>query len=83
MKTCPSCPSPSKCKAQGKCAKTKMAAGGALKSVPTKNVGLKKLPTNVRNKMGYMKKGGMAKKYNKGGYANCGASAKPNGKSRT
>ena len=32
-----------------------------------------------------MKKGGMAKKrknYNKGGYANCGASMKPNGKSR-
>ena len=30
-----------------------------------------------------MKKGGMARKnYNKGGYANCGASTKPNGKSR-
>ena len=30
-----------------------------------------------------MKKGGMARKnYNKGGYANCGASVKPNGKSR-
>ena len=31
-----------------------------------------------------MKKGGMAarKNYNKGGYANCGASVKPNGKSR-
>jgi hypothetical protein len=30
-----------------------------------------------------MKKGGMARKnYNKGGYANCGASMKPNGKSR-
>lgn len=28
-------------------------------------------------------KGGMAKKYSKGGYANCGASVAPNGKSRT
>ena len=27
-------------------------------------------------------KGGMAKKYNKGGYANCGASMKPDGKRR-
>ena len=82
--------------------------------------GLKKLPKTVRNKMGYMNKGGMAapkfkpcadcpnpaactaagkcakksgmayggmakkKKMgmNKGGYVNCGASMKPNGKSR-
>ena len=28
----------------------------------SKNSGLSKLPTEVRNKMGYMKKGGMAKK---------------------
>jgi hypothetical protein len=35
---------------------TKMKAGGALKA-PT-NTGLKKLPTKVRNKMGYMKAGG-------------------------
>jgi hypothetical protein len=41
----------------------KMAVGGsALKSVPSNNTGLAKLPTPVRNKMGYMKKGGMAKK---------------------
>ena len=41
----------------------KMATGGsALKSVPSNNTGLAKLPTPVRNKMGYMKKGGMAKK---------------------
>ena len=32
--------------------------GGMLKSVPADNKGLKKLPTKVRNKMGYMKKGG-------------------------
>ena len=33
-----------------------------LKPVPEDNKGLKKLPTDVRNKMGYMRKGGMAKK---------------------
>lgn len=32
-----------------------------LKPVPSKSKGLKKLPTNVRNKMGYMKKGGKVK----------------------
>jgi len=32
--------------------------GGSLKSVPAGNKGLKKLPTEVRNKMGFMKKGG-------------------------
>lgn len=64
----------------------------AMKSVPKDNPGLKKLPTKVRNKMGYMAKGGYAKEYNKGGavmkygkggYANCGASMKPNGKSKS
>ena len=35
--------------------------GGTMKSVDMeKNPGLAKLPTDVRNKMGYMKKGGMA-----------------------
>jgi hypothetical protein len=35
--------------------------GGMMKSVDMeKNPGLAKLPTDVRNKMGYMKKGGMA-----------------------
>ncbi len=54
-----------------------------MKAVPKENTGLKKLPTEVRNKMGYMSKGGMTKKaYNKGGYANCGASVAPNGKSK-
>jgi hypothetical protein len=33
--------------------------GGSLKSVPAGNKGLKKLPTQVRNKMGFMKKGGV------------------------
>ena len=33
--------------------------GSALKEVPTRNKGLKKLPTEVRNKMGFMKKGGV------------------------
>jgi hypothetical protein len=38
------------------------------KPVPKDNKGLAKLPKNVRNKMGYMKGGGMAKKgYSKGG----------------
>ncbi len=33
--------------------------GGSLKAVPAGNKGLKKLPTKVRNKMGFMKKGGV------------------------
>jgi hypothetical protein len=41
----------------------KMAVGGmAKKSVPAGNPGLAKLPSKVRNKMGYMMKGGYAKK---------------------
>ncbi len=36
--------------------------GGSLKAVPADNKGLKKLPTKVRNKMGFMKKGGKVKK---------------------
>jgi len=44
-------------KAAGKKPK-KMAAGGELKEVPEENTGLSKLPTDVRNKMGYMKDGG-------------------------
>ena len=39
-----------------------MKNGGAMKPVDeAKNPGLKKLPTEVRNKMGYMKKGGKPK----------------------
>jgi hypothetical protein len=44
-------------KAAGKKPK-KMASGGELKEVPEDNAGLSKLPTEVRNKMGYLKKGG-------------------------
>jgi len=39
----------------------KKNSGGALKSVPAGNTGLGKLPTPVRNKMGFMKKGGIVK----------------------
>jgi hypothetical protein len=46
----------------------KFGSGGSLKAVDSSaNPGLSKLPTEVRNKMGYMKKGGMAKKYKEGG----------------
>lgn len=40
----------------------KFGSGGALKAVDSSdNPGLSKLPMEVRNKMGYMKKGGMTK----------------------
>jgi hypothetical protein len=43
--------------------KNKKFKNGDLVEVDSdKNPGLSKLPTEVRNKMGYMKKGGMAKK---------------------
>jgi hypothetical protein len=42
--------------------------GGSLKAVDAEeNPGLAKLPTNVRNKMGYMRNGGKAKKMMTGG----------------
>ena len=41
--------------------------GGSLKSVPSGNKGLSKLPTEVRNNMGYMKSGGSVKKMGMGG----------------
>ena len=67
MAYCAGCKSKAKCKAAGKCLKTgkklKMAVGGVAMKTPPKNAaGLKKLPTAVRNKMGYMKSGGVAKK---------------------
>lgn len=40
----------------------KKKAGGTMKPVPEGNKGLAKLPTKVRNKMGYAKKGGSMKK---------------------
>jgi len=56
-----------------------------MKQIPTGNKGLAKLPKKVRNKMGYMAKGGMAKakfKACKGcpTPANCSASGKCLGK---
>jgi len=44
-----------------------------MKTPTVKQKGLKKLPTAVRNKMGYMAKGGMTKKK---GYAKGGATKK-------
>ena len=38
-----------------------------MKSVPKGNKGLAKLPKTVRNKMGYMKKGGAVTKMKRGG----------------
>lgn len=58
-------------KAAGKKPK-KMATGGSLKEVDSEsNPGLSKLPTDVRNKMGYMKQGGLP-----GLYANINAKKK-------
>ena len=39
-----------------------MKKGGTLKPVPSDKVGLAKLPTAVRNKMGYQRKGGSVRK---------------------
>lgn len=47
---------------KGGTVKSKMKMGGSLKPVPTDKVGLAKLPTAVRNKMGFQKKGGAVKK---------------------
>ena len=52
--------------------KKKGYAMGGLKATNPSQVGLRKLPSNVRNKMGYMKKGGMTKK----GYAMGGSMKK-------
>ena len=50
--------------AGGGMSNSSMAGGGpkALQSVSSANAGLKKLPTHVRNRMGYMKKGGAVKR---------------------
>jgi len=53
--------------------KKKGYAAGGLKTPGAGQTGLKKLPTEVRNKMGYMNKGGMPKKK---GYAKGGANMK-------
>jgi hypothetical protein len=44
-------------------ARIKKADGGMLKAVKPNQKGLSKLPKAVRNKMGYMKKGGKVKKF--------------------
>ena len=52
--------------AKGGMAKKKgYAAGGALQKTTSSQKGLKKLPTSVRNKMGFMSKCGMASKKGK------------------
>lgn len=49
--------------ANGNCVEVRKAkVGGSLKPVPGDKVGLSKLPTAVRNKMGYQKSGGITKK---------------------
>lgn len=42
-------------------------SGGSLKAAPAGNTGLAQLPTEVRNKMGYMANGGKVKKMGMGG----------------
>ena len=56
----------------------KKAKGGSLKPLPSagENPGLRKLPTEVRNKMGYMKKGGKVMKMRGGGAAMRGVNFK-------
>ena len=69
-------------------AKNSKAKGGmALKTPTADQVGLKKLPTAVRNKMGYMMSGGMSKKprmskmdYRKGGMVIIALDMKKKGK---
>ena len=45
-------------KAEKKRVVRELKDGGSLKPVPAGKKGLSKLPTKVRNKMGFMKKGG-------------------------
>ena len=56
--------------AAGACAperKPMMKSGGSLKTVPVNKTGLSKLPTVVRNKMGYKETGGAVMKGYKNG----------------
>ena len=61
-------------KMMGKSKPQTLKGGGGLKAVPegNKRKGLSKLPTEVRNKMGYMKKGGKVMKMRGGGAATRG-----------
>ena len=52
-------------KPEGKAEKRFNKGGVTLKKPTPEQTGLKKLPTAVRNKMGYMNKGGMVKKKGK------------------
>ena len=47
-----------------------------LKKIPEGNKGLKKLPTEVRNKMGFMKRGGVMKMKDGGQCKGMGAATK-------
>ena len=51
---------------KGKTGKKKLSTGGALKKPTPAQKGLQKLPTAVRNKMGYMHNGGSPSKGKKG-----------------
>lgn len=61
-------------KMMGKSKPQTLKGGGGLKAVPqgNKGKGLSKLPTEVRNKMGYMKQGGKVMKMRGGGAATRG-----------
>ena len=52
-------------KAKDKAKPVKKKSGGLLKAAP--NEGVTKLPKDVRNKMGFLKKGGKVKGYKNGG----------------
>jgi len=52
-------------RAKAKDKPVKKASGGLLKAAPNK--GVTKLPQDVRNDMGFMKKGGKVKNYKNGG----------------
>ena len=61
-------------KANEKAIKQKKKAMGGLKDIPPENKGLPKLPKEVRNKMGFKKKGGTMK-MKLGGVARGGGAA--------
>ena len=61
-------------KMMGKSKPQTLKGGGGLKAIPegNKGKGLSKLPTEVRNKMGFMKNGGKVMKMRGGGMASRG-----------
>ena len=61
-------------KMMGKSKPQTLKGGGGLKAIPegNKGKGLSKLPTEVRNKMGFMKGGGKVMKMRGGGMASRG-----------